>query len=278
MQSTFLNLSHFRIILLPLAITLFANLSAKQPHESLLEKIDEAYARISTRFSPKIEKKQRELFAQADLVKKDPLYNELEIALDALHKDPVYDFYSQLKEACAFIDQLKEHHRHLVGSELLQQLNSLVDRLHRYEQFTSFRATLKKERVALIEVAEEKDLLGSLEKILTYQEKDLKELSEKERERVTQLPSYLHVEQVQKKYLQTPVVKKFLIHTTQLYDLLVQQEIALLKNKEYQQLLYTHELRAIPGSIKESSDQTTTSKIIIALQHELHTISIDELL
>ena len=278
MQSTFLNLSNFRIILLPLAITLFANLSAKQPHESLLEKLDEAHAKISSRFSPKIEKKQKELFAQADLVKKDPLYNELEIALDALHKDPVYDFYSQLKEACTFIDQLKEYHRHLVGSELLQHLNSLVDRLHRYEQFTSFRATLKKERVALIEVAEEKDLLGSLEKILTYQGKDLKELSEKERERVTQLPSYLHAEQVQKKYLQIPVVKKFLTSAAQLHDLLVQQEIALLKNKEYQSLLYTQELRAIPENIKEGSDHAAIRKTIIALHHELHTVSVEEVL
>lgn len=277
MQSSFLNLSNFRIILLPLSLTIFANLPAKELSEFLHEKLEKVYTKASGRFTSKIEKKQNELFTQAGLVKKDPLYSELEIALDALYKDPVYDFYKQLKKACLLIDQLKEHHRHLMESELLQHLNNLIDRLHRYEQFTSFRATLKKERVALIEIAEEKDLLVSLEKILTYQEKDLKELSEKERERVTQLPSYLHVEQVQKKYLQTTVVKKFLTQVAQLHDLLVQQKIALLKNKEYQKLLNTQEL-VTSEIMQENPDQETIRKTLTNLQRELHTISIADLL
>ena len=278
MQSTFLNLSHLRIILLPLIMTLFANVSAKQPYELLQEKIDDTYVKISSRFSQKIEKKQKELFAQVDLVKKDPLYNELEVALDALYKDPIYDFYSKLKEVCLFIDQLKEHHHHIIGSELLQDLNTILERLQSYEQLTSFRATLKKERVVLIEVAEEKDLLSSLEKILTYQGKDLKELCKKERERVVELPSYLNAEQVQKKYLQTSTVKKFLSYATQLRDLLTQQEAAVLKNKEYQSLLYTYELITTPRGSKESREPLAIKKSIITLHHELHTVSIKETL
>jgi len=277
MHSTFSTLPHFRKFLISLALFSSSVALPIAPLEQTQKDLQESCSKITARLVLKIATKERDVRKSADIVRKDPLYHELELALTALEKEPIYRSYQLLQRSCRFIQRLQTHNHLLLDTELLTELNKLVDELKNEELFTSFRATLKKERVALIEIGEEKDLMSSLEKILTYQGRDLQHLAIKEKDRVEALASYQHAIAVQKKYLASQTVKNFIASANKLHDLLAQYQITLLKNKEYQQQLRAYERRFIPlkaGAHEQEIDET--KNMLSSLERDLHTIPLED--
>jgi hypothetical protein len=156
-----------------------------------------------------------------------------------------------------------------------------VERLKNYEIFASLRSTLKKQRVALLELFEEKELILSVEKILKYQNKELSELLTEQRKAVIALPNYQFAEKIQKKYLETKAVKKLQALIEKEQELLVQKQNALLKNKEYQKALRTFELLCFSLPTPQEQQQEIDflmKKDLLRFQYELLTVPLENTL
>lgn len=243
MQTTFSTLTYPKIVFLFFLSSFTAQLhSSEFSLEAANKEVTMVRQKITNRFEVKIAQKQKELELCINSIKKEALYHELETAITALHKEPVYEFYALIFEAHEFIKELERYNASIIRTELLKKINELLEYLKTDETFTSLRSTLKKQRVALIELFEEKDLILSIENILKYQNKDLTDLLAKQLKKVHLLTSYQHAQEVQKKYLATPSITKFFTCIEKIQNLLVQQEVALLKSKEYQKATRTYEL------------------------------------
>jgi hypothetical protein len=228
----------FVFLLFSFPTFIFPNESCKKAQKELIE----AQEKITQRFTIKLTQSDINLEACVTKVKRDALYNELETALQAVKNDPVYKIYRLIYQTHTFINELEKYNKSTIRPDLLIQINTLLDQLKNYEKLTSVRSTLKKQRVALLELFEEKDLILSVEKILKYQNKELSDLITTHYKEVVASSSYQHLQQIHTKYLASSVVQKLLACIEKKREILLQQQNALFRNKNYQKALYAWEL------------------------------------
>ncbi len=247
-------------------------------HEKTKEKLFALQEKVTKRFETKLNQTKTTLETCIAALKIDPLYGEMETALHALYQDPTYKLYKTTLETHEFILELEGYNKTIIHPELLTKINNLLEQLKNYEHFTSLRSTLKKQRVALLELFEEKELILSVEKILQYQDKELEKLLTKQREKINALPSYQHAQEVQKKYLETKATKNFLFYLEKKRDLIVQEQSALLKNKEYQKALSEYELLYFDHKYDQNKSNPQTKDELLRLRYEFFTVPLENTL
>jgi hypothetical protein len=272
---------HFTKIIFVFLITSFPHIII--PSESLeraKQNVVIAQEKVTKRFEAKLNQAQMNLEASITTLKTEPLYSTLEIAIQNLHKEPAYQLYILTRETHIFIEELENYNKVLIRPELLTKINNLLDALKTTELFSSLRSTLKKQRVALLELFEEKDLIISVEKILKYQNKELSVILVEQQKSVLALSSYQNAQEVQKKYLETKAVKNVLSCIEKMRETLLQRQNALLKNKEYQKALNAHELISFsrPASSEEQQMEKFTKKELLNLQSQLFIIPLENVL
>lgn len=278
MQINFPPLHFTKVIIISLLLSFPLIRAASESVEKAKQELLAAQEKTTKRFAVKLSQTQTHLETYAAALKTEPLHNELETAIHALHKEPPYQLYKLTKETCTFIQELGDYNKTVIHSKLLVKINDLVERLKNYETFTSLRSTLKKQRVALLELFEEKELILSVEKILKYQSKELSELLTEQQKTVLALPTYQHAQEVQKKYLKTKAVKTVQTCIEKKRELLLQQQSALLKSKEYQKALHNFELLSfcLPTTQKQQREiEALTKEDLLNLQHELFIVPLE---
>ncbi len=280
MQTNFHTLTSYKIVFISLFLFLPQILLSTEDSEIAKKNSSAMHEKITKPFETKISLKQTELELCVAAVKTEPLYIELETALNNLFKEPTYELYKVTDETYEFIKELESYNKLVIRPELLTKINALLDQLKTYEIFSSLRSTLKKQRVALLELFEEKDLILSVEKILKYQNKELVELITEQKKGITALPTYQQVQELQKKYLETKTVKNLLLCIEKKRDLLIQQEKALLKNKEYQKVLNAHELLSFSLATSEQQQESYSmaKRELLKLQHDLFLVPLENIL
>lgn len=261
----------------------FSFSSLPSPYESCKkahQEMHEAQEKITKRFEAKLTQIDNVLEVCVVKVKAEPLYTELQEALQALYKDPAYKFYLVIRQTHTFIEELETYNKAIIRPALLAHIHELIDQLKHYEKLTSLRSTLKKQRVALLELFEEKDLILSVEKILKYQNKELIELITEQQKEIATHSTYQQVEQIHTKYLATSAVKKLLASLEKKREILLQQENALTKNKIYQKALHTYQLYSYlqPAAHTLESPTTEKQKDLFKLQHDLFATPLDTII
>ncbi len=281
MQTNFLTLPSCKIIFISFFLALPHVTIPTESLETAKQNVVTAQEKVAKRFETKLSQRQDALNKCVTVVKAEPLYKELETAFDALRKEPAHELYRLNHEIHDFIKELENYNKVLIRPEFLTKINTLLEQLKTYETFTSLRSTLKKQRVALLELFEEKDLILSVEKILKYQNKELADLITEQQKIVFALPSYQQVQELQRKYLQTKAVKNLLFAIEKKRELLGQQQSALLKNREYQDALHTFELLSFSHTptLEHQQDSVNAAKTeLLKLQHDLFIIPINTIL
>ncbi len=280
MQTNFPTLPSYKIVFISLFLTLPQTLIRTMSLETAQKDLVTSREKVTKRFETKIKQKQAELELCITAIKAEPLYSELERALDNFHKEPAHKLYTLTHETHTFIKELETYNKVIIRPELLTKINTLLEQLKTFEIFSSLRSTLKKQRVALLELFEEKDLILSVERILSYQNNELVELLTEQRKAVTALPTYQHIQELQKSYLETKSVKKLLLCIEKKQELLLQQQSALLKSKEYQKAFNVYERLTFtqppPTQYQESGN--AAKKELLKLQHELFIIPLENTL
>jgi hypothetical protein len=278
MQTNFFTLPSRHVIFISLFLCLPQLLIPNDLREIAKKNVMIAQEKITKRFETKLAQKNKELELCVIAVKTEPRYSALEKAIQELHKEPAHTLYTLTYETHSFIEELESYNKVIIRPELLTKINILLDQLKTSEILSSLRSTLKKQRVALLELFEEKDLILSVEKILQYQNKELVELLIEQQKKVIVLPSYQQVQELQKDFLATQAVKKLLGCIEKIQDLLAQQESALAKSKEYQKAVNKYELLSFsPGNHPPHDQKSDNSakKELLKLQHELFLTSLE---
>ena len=281
MQTNFYPLHFTKIIFVSFLLSFPFTITPSESIEKAKKEVATAQEKITNRFEIKLNQTQTTLEACITVLKTEPLYSELEAAIHNLRKDPAHELYRLNHETHDFIKELENYNKVIIRPELLTKINTLLEQLKTYETFSSLRSTLKKQRVALLELFEEKDLILSVEKILKYQNKELSDLLAEQQKIVTALPSYQQVQELQKKYLETKAVKKLLLCIEKKRELLLQQQSALLKSKEYQKALNVYELLSFSHFTTPEHQQESggaAKKELLKLQHELFIIPLENTL
>jgi|GEM_PF-2840817 len=280
MQKNFKLLHFIKIIFLSLIASFPHIIIPSESLERAKQNVAIAQEKVTKRFEAKLNQAQINLETSITRLKKEPLYSTLERAIQTLHKEPVHQLYTLTRETHTFIEELENYNKVLIRPELLTKINNLLDALKTTELFTSLRSTLKKQRVALLELFEEKDLIISVEKILKYQNKELSVILLEQQKSVLALSSYQDAQEVQKKYLETKAVKAVLSCIEKMRAILLERQNALLKNKEYQKALNAHELVSFsrPALPEEQQMEKFTKKELLNLQFELFIVPLENVL
>lgn len=248
------------------------------------QKIDTLHAqktKLCKQITEPFEKKQTKLLAQLhteiDDIKKDPLYQELVTLFHTLEESVEYQQYTLLTSTINLIADLQAFNSGITQSDLLTKTNDGLDRLHpQKENFSVVRALLKKQRVALIELLDEKDLIESLEKNLRLLQKELSASLQEQKEKLTKTETYDQLQKLQKNYLDSQGVQKIETSLKKLQTLEAQKDIALLKNQEY--LTITKQIERLEQHQPPHPATTELTAHIKKTEHELFLIPVEDLL
>lgn len=243
---------------------------------AISQELDQTYKKETQKIDLQISKKEGELNDHIEALKKEPLFNELELGWQTLIHNPLYEKLTQTKVIIIFMKKVYESNKLLIKSDLLFESNMMIEASKGIDHLASTRPIIKKQRVALVEILEEADFLKTINKALETSIPAAETILSSTLTELKKLPEITHLKDVQEKYTKLSITKKTTALLNALENLENQKAIALLKNKPLQKLIAAPESADFRKNQHEQLEQTIEKQF--KLNKELFFLPLEKLL
>ncbi len=169
--------------------------------------------------------------------------------------------YFLATELIMFLLQLSEKNTSCLDQHILNRISSILEQIKNKEIFVALNQTLKKEKTALLEIAEEKKFIETIQSLINFHLKDLMSQEMALQQTFFSSELFLNCKTLQEQYLATTFAKK-LIELLDTLQTLNNKKIALVQKNKQCQLLKNTILM-----FDASFNSTTTEEL--KLQNEL---------
>ena len=240
--------------------TIFCTTFITQSAYSALTSLEINYQKTSEKFDAQISKKYLELESLIETVQKDQLFIECNKQWLIIANIPLFEHVIENKKMLSFLKKLYETNKNLIDNTLLYQVNNMLEETKNKDFFSSIRPILKKERVALVEVFEEADFLKMINRGLDSAIQEITTLISSEIEKIYNSKEFILFDEMQKKYLALPTLKKIVQLQEKIEALENQKTIALIKNKNLHPLFHASEGASLRKKIYEKSETAIQEK------------------